>query len=188
MLYTFIGTASSPTHQAFADELGVALERAGFERGAKGDVDVDLVINIADYETARPFRRKSKGTYVAALHELDETPASLEDGLAASYPMLVRALANIVLALTTGPRGPLHHDGARQLRGRGDERHRAGRPRRRAPEAARDLAPRDRQRVPPRPRARALGRRRADRRAPGGRRPPRQARPAARIRSRSRSS
>ena len=81
----------------------MALERAGFERGAEGDVDVDLVINVADYETARPFRRKSKGTYVAALHELDETPASLEDGLAASYPMLVRALANIVLALTPGP-------------------------------------------------------------------------------------
>ncbi len=103
MLYTFVGTASSPNHQAFADELGVALERAGFERSTNGDSDVDLVINIADYETARPFRRKSKGTYVAALHELEEAPDSLEDGLAASYPMLVRALANIVLALTPGP-------------------------------------------------------------------------------------
>ncbi|HVN62234.1 MAG TPA: class II aldolase/adducin family protein [Gaiellaceae bacterium] len=103
MDYTFIGTASSPNHQAFADELRAALERAGFERAPEGDSDVDLVINVADYETARPFRRKSKGTYVAALHELDETPATLEDGLAASYPMLVRALANIVLALTPGP-------------------------------------------------------------------------------------
>ena len=61
------------------------------------------MINVAGYDNARPFRRKSKGTYVAALHELDETPDSLEDGLAASYPMLVRALANIVLALTPGP-------------------------------------------------------------------------------------
>ena len=103
MDYTFIGTASSPNHQAFADELRAALERTGFERAPEGDSDVDLVINVADYETARPFRRKSKGTYVAALHELDETPATLEDGLAASYPMLVRALANIVLALTPGP-------------------------------------------------------------------------------------
>jgi Class II Aldolase and Adducin N-terminal domain len=103
MRYTFVGTASSPNHQAFADELGVALERAGFERTLNGDGDVDLVINIADYETARPFRRKSKGTYVAALHELTEAPESLEDGLAASYPMLVRALANIVLAITPGP-------------------------------------------------------------------------------------
>ena len=103
MRYTFIGQASSPNHQAFADELGSSLERAGFERAPDGDGDVDLVVNLADYETARPFRRKSKGTYVAALHELDEAPASLEDGLAASYPMLVRALANIVLALTPGP-------------------------------------------------------------------------------------
>jgi hypothetical protein len=103
MRYTFIGTASSPNHQAFADELGRALERAGFERTENGEGEVDLVINIADYETARPYRRKSKGTYVAALHELDETPESLEDGLAASYPMLVRALANIVLAITPGP-------------------------------------------------------------------------------------
>ena len=103
MYYTFIGTASSPNHQAFADELRAALERTGFERAADGDSDVDLVINVADYETARPFRRKSKGTYVAALHELVETPETLEDGLAASYPMLVRALANIVLALTPGP-------------------------------------------------------------------------------------
>jgi len=103
MLYTVIGTPSSPTHQAFAEELARSLERAGFERAPDGRSDVDLVINVADYETARPFRRKSKGTYVAALHELDEAPASLEDGLAASYPMLVRALANIVLALTPGP-------------------------------------------------------------------------------------
>jgi len=103
MLYTFVGTAASPNHQAFADALRAALERAGFERAPEGDSDVDLVINVADYETARPFRRKSKGTYVAALHELAETPATLEDGLAASYPMLVRALANIVLALTPGP-------------------------------------------------------------------------------------
>ncbi len=103
MRYTVVGTTSSPTLQAFADELGAALERTGFERAADGEGDVDLVVNIADYETARPFRRKSKGTYVAALHELEETPESLEDGLAASYPMLVRALANIVLALTPGP-------------------------------------------------------------------------------------
>ena len=103
MRYTFIGTASSPNHAAFADELSAALQRTGFERAPDGENEVDLVINVADYETARPFRRKSKGTYVAALHELDETPGTLEDGLAASYPMLVRALANIVLALTPGP-------------------------------------------------------------------------------------
>jgi len=103
MLYTVVGTASSASHQAFADQLTLALERAGFERAPEGEDEVDLVINLADYETARPFRRKARGTYVAALHELDEVPASLEDGLAASYPMLVRALANIVLALTPGP-------------------------------------------------------------------------------------
>jgi hypothetical protein len=103
MRYTFVGIASSANHQAFADALGAALEKAGFEHASGAVPDVDLVINLADYETARPFRRKSKGTYVAALHELDETPDSLEDGLAASYPMLVRALANIVLALTPGP-------------------------------------------------------------------------------------
>ena len=188
MRYTFIGTASSPNHQAFADELSAALQRTGFERAPDGENDVDLVINVADYETARPFRRKSKGTYVAALHELDETPETLEDGLAASYPMLVRALANIVLALTPGPRRPLHHDGARQLRGRGADERRAGRPRRRAPEAARALAPRDRQRVPARPRARAVGRRRAHRRARRGRRAPRHARTSSRARSRSRTS
>jgi class II aldolase/adducin N-terminal domain-containing protein len=79
-------------------ELRAALARAGFEP-AVGDDDPDLVLNVVDPERPRPFRRRSRGTFVAALHALaDEPPDPLREG----YPVLVRALANLSLTYVPG--------------------------------------------------------------------------------------
>ena len=91
--YAFAGKPTSPSFGRFADELGAALERAGFEPAAEGH-HPDLVLNLVDSDHPRPFRRRSRGTFVAAVHEQPTLP---DDVLKANYPLLVRALSNIVL-------------------------------------------------------------------------------------------
>jgi len=98
MNYTVWGHAPSPGLQEFAEQLSAAMERAGFTRTA--DVrDVNFVLNLIDATDPKPFRRKSRGTFVAAMHELSAMP---KDVLTANYPLLVRALANIVLCYVPG--------------------------------------------------------------------------------------
>ena len=90
--YAVIGDVDGPLGD-FARELGEALESSGIVQ-TDDPLEADLVLNLIDAERPKPFRRKSRGTFVAALYPLDEEP---EDGLRQSYPMLVRALANVVL-------------------------------------------------------------------------------------------
>jgi ribulose-5-phosphate 4-epimerase/fuculose-1-phosphate aldolase len=98
MNYTVWGEATSPKHRDFAEELSAAMERAGFDK-TTDPADVNFVLNLIDASDPKPFRRKSRGTFVAAMHELPEVPA---DVLTANYPLLVRALANIVLCYVPG--------------------------------------------------------------------------------------
>ncbi len=93
MNYTLWGRATSPAFERFAGDLAEALGQAGFSP-AGGDDEPDLVINLVDASDPKPYRRGARGTFVAAIHELPEVPA---DVLQTNYPMLVRALANIVL-------------------------------------------------------------------------------------------
>ena len=93
MGYTVSGDAGPVPLQRLVEELRGALARAGFEPAAEGEPP-ELVLNVIDAERPRPFRRRSKGTFVAALHEIDEPPP---DPLREGYPMLVRALANLSL-------------------------------------------------------------------------------------------
>jgi ribulose-5-phosphate 4-epimerase/fuculose-1-phosphate aldolase len=81
-----------------AGELTQALERAGFEPTVD-TARARIVINLVDADAPRPFRRKSRGTFVAALWSRPDLP---EDGLRETYPMLVRALANISLCYVPG--------------------------------------------------------------------------------------
>jgi len=99
MAYVIAGeTNASGPLGALVEALHGALERAGFEP-ASDDAPTALVVNVVDRERPRPFRRGSRGTFVAALHALDGRPA---DPLREGYPMLVRALANVSLAYVPG--------------------------------------------------------------------------------------
>jgi hypothetical protein len=94
MNYAFTGRPTSKHFEEFAGELGEALESRGFERSRVDERDADLVVNFIDPADPKPFRRRSRGTFVAAIHEQQSVP---DDILKTNYPLLVRALANIVL-------------------------------------------------------------------------------------------
>ena len=98
MGYLVVGDAATGPFSELVAELRASLGRAGFEP-ALGDEAPELVLNVVDRERPRPFRRRSRGTFVAAIHALDEPPP---DPLREGYPMLVRALANVSLAFVPG--------------------------------------------------------------------------------------
>jgi hypothetical protein len=94
MNYALAGKPTSPAFEQFAKELGDALDTRGFEHVSGDPREADLVLNLIDPEDPTPFRRRSRGTFVAAIHEQRAVP---DDILKTNYPLLVRALANIVL-------------------------------------------------------------------------------------------
>ena len=97
MAYAIVGQPVEGSLDDFVGALRVALERRGFEpRPAQEAV---LVLNVVDPSRPRPFRRRARGTFVAALHVLEESPP---DPLREGYPVLVRALANVSLAYVPG--------------------------------------------------------------------------------------
>jgi hypothetical protein len=82
----------------FVRQLSAVFRREGFRHTFAG-ADAGFVVNVIDPAKPRPFRRHSRGTYVVALALL---PAQPVDGLRETYPLLVRALANIVLCYIPG--------------------------------------------------------------------------------------
>jgi hypothetical protein len=93
--YAFAITGTpSPSLAALLDQLEAALRTRGWTQ-SDGD-QPKLVINAVDVDNPRPFRRHARGTYVATICDgpADDATAIL----ASSYPLLVRSLANIVLA------------------------------------------------------------------------------------------
>src|SRR5918992_1727934 len=94
MTYAFFGRPTSSDFEAFAGALGEALDARGWEHESSDPREADLVVNFIDPADPKPFRRRSRGTFVAAIHEQPTVP---DDILKTNYPLLVRALANIVL-------------------------------------------------------------------------------------------
>ena len=95
--YTLVG---EPTAElaSFVEEVSASLEAHGFVHG-DDPKETDVVLNLVDQDDPRPFRRKSRGTFVAAVVSAPEEPL---DGLRETYPLLVRALANIALLYVPG--------------------------------------------------------------------------------------
>ena len=60
------------------------------------------MLSLVEPDEAKPFRRGARGTYVLAVFERPEHPEPIEESLRADYPMLLRALANLVLDYVPG--------------------------------------------------------------------------------------
>ena len=92
--FTFVvtGEPTGPLAGLIAT-LTETLEQRGF-RALDAEGTPDIVLNVVDAARPRPFRRRARGTFVAALWTLPEVPS---DGLRDTYPMLVRSLSNISL-------------------------------------------------------------------------------------------
>jgi Class II Aldolase and Adducin N-terminal domain len=95
--YAVLGEQQEPLADLIAG-IVAALERHGFEKAQNGTQPA-LVLNLVDAAQPRPFRRHARGTFAAALWTLATPP---DDGLRETYPMLVRALANISLCYVPG--------------------------------------------------------------------------------------
>ncbi|HWJ30808.1 MAG TPA: class II aldolase/adducin family protein [Gaiellaceae bacterium] len=95
--YAVVGAATGPLAD-LVDALTSELESAKFVRASDAS-SARIVLNVVDEQHPRPFRRKSRGTFVAALWSRPGLP---DDGLRETYPMLVRALANISLCYVPG--------------------------------------------------------------------------------------
>src|SRR3954451_8803145 len=98
MGFVITGAVAGDTLAGLARALEPALLRNGFP-SASDALQPSLVVNLVDPESPRPFRRRSRGTFVAALHALAAAPA---DPLREGYSILVRALANVSLTYVPG--------------------------------------------------------------------------------------
>jgi ribulose-5-phosphate 4-epimerase/fuculose-1-phosphate aldolase len=96
--FAVTGTPGGPNSKDFSEEVAGVLERRGMVR-IEDPAHADFVLLLFPTDNPVPIRRHSRGTYVAAMHELADLPADL---LAAEYPLLVRALANSVLCYVPG--------------------------------------------------------------------------------------
>lgn len=93
--FAVVGHSTTGSLDRFVSLLRNALGRAGLVELADGNA-ADLVINLVDEGDPKPFRRRSRGTFVVGLYE------RTSHSLAEDYPMLVRALANIALCYVPG--------------------------------------------------------------------------------------
>jgi hypothetical protein len=95
--FAIVGEAQGALRDLVTNLAG-ALKSCGFTRSRDAG-DASFVVNVCDADNPRPFRRKSRGTFVAALYGRADVPT---DALRETYPMLVRALANISLGYVPG--------------------------------------------------------------------------------------
>src|SRR5262245_43665037 len=93
--FAVVGHSATGSLERFVSLLRNSLGRAGLSETSDANV-ADLVINVVDEDNAKPFRRKSRGTFVVGLYERES------HSLPEDYPMLVRALANIALCYVPG--------------------------------------------------------------------------------------
>ena len=93
--FAIVGPAPSESVEEFVRVLRRALGQAGLTETDDPNA-ADLVINLVDVDDPKPFRRRSRGTFVVGLYERES------HSLPEDYPMLVRALANIALCYVPG--------------------------------------------------------------------------------------
>lgn len=98
--YSFSGTIHNDFQQWLADGLNRKLVSNGYRLTEQQQNNIRLVLNFVDPKSPRPYRRKAQATYVVTIVETDEMPDSI---LRAGYPILIRALSNLLLYIVRTP-------------------------------------------------------------------------------------
>jgi ribulose-5-phosphate 4-epimerase/fuculose-1-phosphate aldolase len=91
-------TAADPVATWFAD--GVASEFAthGYTRQDSAGADTQIVLHLVDARAPKPYRRRAAPTFVVGIGAVRERP---DDLLRTGYPLLVRALANLAVVVSS---------------------------------------------------------------------------------------
>lgn len=91
------GTPGSEGLCWFVDGVGAAFRDAGYEARAEAGADVQVMLHAVELKKPRPYRRRHAPTFVVAIAEVPTRP---DDRLRVGYPVLVRALANVVVLVS----------------------------------------------------------------------------------------
>ncbi|MBI3979244.1 MAG: class II aldolase/adducin family protein [Chloroflexi bacterium] len=90
----------------FLNGLRQVMTRRGYRFSEKASPGVRLVLNFIKTRRPRPFRRHSKATFVVSVAEAEQRP---ENVLKEGYPLLVRALSNLLVYIFQSQQGPQVH-------------------------------------------------------------------------------
>ena len=91
------GVAGSDRLRWFLDGVAAAFAATGYEPRDVAGPDLRVVLHAVDLEEPRPYRRRHAPTFVVAVAEVPVRP---RDRLRVGYPVLVRALANVVVLVS----------------------------------------------------------------------------------------
>jgi hypothetical protein len=91
-----VGVPPGVHQRWFLDGLAAVMERRGYRSVPTTVADAGLIFNVISSPRPRPFRRRSKATFVIALAETNDQP---DDVRKVAYPLLVRAIANFLIFL-----------------------------------------------------------------------------------------
>ncbi|MFC4766822.1 class II aldolase/adducin family protein [Effusibacillus consociatus] len=98
--YAFAGEFRNNFQQWFADGLNRKLAGHGYRMAEHPEDDIRLVLNFVDPNSPRPYRRNAQATYVVTVVETDQKPDNI---LLAGYPILIRALSNLLIYMVRTP-------------------------------------------------------------------------------------
>lgn len=100
------GEAHGRLRSWFLNGLRRVMTRRGHRFSEVASPGVRLVLNFIKTRSPRPFRRRSKATFVVSVAETDRRP---DDVLREGYPLLVRALSNLLVYIVQSKQGPQVH-------------------------------------------------------------------------------
>lgn len=96
LTFTVQGEAADGTAKWFLEGLTAVLLEKGHQPCDPKEVIPRLVLNLFEATGPKSFRRKAKATFVVSIFPLDSSPERvLSDG----YPLLVRSMSNMIIAL-----------------------------------------------------------------------------------------
>ena len=92
---------TSPTLERVVGGLSEIMRASGYTELDTPGPETNVVLHSIDAAAPKPYRRKAAPTFVIAIAELDAIPDDREELLRTGYPLLVRALANLCVMVSS---------------------------------------------------------------------------------------